>query len=32
MLTINELRDSDQVQFDDPLLKRFNDAARFCRL
>jgi Fe-S-cluster-containing dehydrogenase component/CRP-like cAMP-binding protein len=29
MLTINELRDSDQSQFDDALLKRFNDAARF---
>ena len=28
-LTINELRDSEQVQFDDELLKRFNDAARF---
>lgn len=28
-LTINELRDSEHVEFDDALLKRFNDAARF---
>ncbi len=29
MLTINEFRNSDQFHFDDALLKRFNDAARF---
>ena len=28
-LTINELRDFDKVHFNDALLKRFNDAARF---
>ena len=28
-LTINELRDFDSVHFNDALLKRFNDAARF---
>jgi Fe-S-cluster-containing dehydrogenase component/CRP-like cAMP-binding protein len=28
-LTINELRTSDQFQFDEELIKRFNDAARF---
>ena len=28
-LTLNELRDFDQVQFNDALLKRLNDAARF---
>jgi Fe-S-cluster-containing dehydrogenase component/CRP-like cAMP-binding protein len=28
-LTINELRDSDQFQFDEALLRRFTDAARF---
>ena len=29
MLTINDLQDTDQFQFDEALLTRFNDAARF---